>query len=106
MGSVSTWYSEARTGSMNTSADEVTVNVKKGSSHLLLSEEEREGGCYGCCQSIVNDREGNLHRVLAIITLMSCCVCGTPLTLICTLPAYYLADKVIATVFNSKFELV
>ena len=38
--------------------------------------------------------QNNTARTVSLIMMTLCCAFGTPVTLLCTLPAYILADKV------------
>ena len=47
-----------------------------------------------CMLRFIDGDNSSTHRAVALATLIVCCTCGTPLTLICTIPGYIMADTV------------
>ena len=80
--------------------------VEEEEGNERAQEKERVPRSYRICHEVESFEEGrvcvvghpgtqeNMWRTAALIVLMLCCGFGTPITLICTLPAYLFADKV------------
>lgn len=64
-----------------------------------MSESDSKEKCSGatisqCLFRCLDGDNSSTHRAVALFLLILCCSCGTPLTLICTVPGYILADLV------------
>ena len=50
---------------------------------------------HDCIDRFAHPDNESTHRAVALMILMLCCSCGTPVTLLCTLTGYVLVDQVL-----------